>query len=89
MQTESNVTMSDLERRLQELRQELSTGETQLAALDKKRRETGETMLRIAGAIQVLEELLQAPAQHAAVSAATSADAPIAANGLQAASIKA
>lgn len=43
--------------RLQELRQELEIGSRQLEALERKRDETRETLLRIKGAIQVLEEL--------------------------------
>jgi hypothetical protein len=43
--------------RLAELRDELAEGGRQLAALDQRRAELRDTMLRIAGAIQVLEEL--------------------------------
>ncbi|HLJ46300.1 MAG TPA: hypothetical protein VKU01_09850 [Bryobacteraceae bacterium] len=45
--------------RLDVLRQEFNKGQQQLALLDRKRAETRDTMLRIAGAIQVLEEILQ------------------------------
>lgn len=62
MQAETDIGRADLERRLQELKLELATGQAQLASLDQKRRETSETMLRIVGAIQVLEELLQSTA---------------------------
>jgi predicted nuclease with TOPRIM domain len=44
--------------RLQELRKELEKGRQRLEDLDHERRELRDTMLRIAGAIQVLEELL-------------------------------
>jgi len=44
--------------RLEELREQLDQGRRQLDAIDRKRMETHETMLRIAGAMQVLEELL-------------------------------
>jgi len=47
-----------MEQRLQELREEFERGEKQLALLDQKRQELRDTMLRISGAIQVLEELL-------------------------------
>ena len=46
--------------RLQMLREEFDTGERQLADLDKQRAQLMETMLRISGAIQVLEELTDA-----------------------------
>lgn len=48
-----------IEKRLQELRTEYSRGEQQLAQLDQRRQELRDTILRISGAIQVLEELLQ------------------------------
>lgn len=44
-------------RRLTELRQELSTGQEQLANLEHRATELRQTLLRISGAIQVLEEL--------------------------------
>lgn len=62
MHNESGVAHAEIERRLRELKQELATGEAQLASLDKKRRETSDTMLRIVGAISVLEEMLLASA---------------------------
>lgn len=46
-----------IEARLTELRAELATGERLLAELDEKRERLRESMLRIAGAIQVLEEI--------------------------------
>jgi chromosome segregation ATPase len=49
-----------IEKRLQELRAEYGRGEQQLAQLDQRRQELHDTLLRISGAIQVLEELLQA-----------------------------
>jgi hypothetical protein len=55
--------------RLQTLRQELETGQKMLADLDARRLELQQTILRIGGAIQVLEELLAA-AQSAANGAA-------------------
>ena len=45
------------EQRMEELRNELAKGEQQLAALDRERAATRDTILRIQGAIQVLEEL--------------------------------
>lgn len=48
----------DLETRLAELRQELAAGQTTLEELERRKTELRDTMLRITGAIQVLEELL-------------------------------
>jgi hypothetical protein len=50
------------ERRAAELRDQLATGEAQLAELDRRRAGLRETLLRISGAIQVLEELATATA---------------------------
>jgi hypothetical protein len=48
--------------RLEELKNELIKGREKLAVLDRERQELRDTMLRISGAIQVLEELqAQAP----------------------------
>jgi prefoldin subunit 5 len=47
-----------LEKRLQELRREFKAGEAQLEDLDRRRAQLRDTLLRISGAIQVLEELL-------------------------------
>jgi hypothetical protein len=44
--------------RLQALQREYDTGQTMLAELDAKQLDLRQTLLRIAGAIQVLEELL-------------------------------
>ncbi len=49
-----------IEQRIEELRNELTKGEQHLAALDRERAGTRDTILRIQGAIQVLEELLAA-----------------------------
>ncbi|MCA9873027.1 MAG: hypothetical protein KC441_05215 [Anaerolineales bacterium] len=46
-----------LEQKLQELRYEYAKGQQQLAQLDQRRQELRDTMLRISGAIAVLEEL--------------------------------
>lgn len=45
--------------RLEELRQELAKGQKRLDMLDRERQEIRDTLLRISGAIQVLEELLR------------------------------
>lgn len=44
-------------RRLAELREEFEAGQKMLAELGEKRERLKESMLRIAGAVQVLEEL--------------------------------
>jgi hypothetical protein len=46
-----------IDARLVELRIELTRGQQRLDALDRERQEVRDTMLRISGAIQVLEEL--------------------------------
>ncbi len=46
-----------MEQRLQELHRELEKGQQEMARLDLRRQELRDTMLRISGAIQVLEEL--------------------------------
>lgn len=55
-----------LEQRLKSLKAELETGEKMLADLDAKRANLRETLLRISGAIQVLEEELKNAEQPAA-----------------------
>ncbi len=47
-----------LEKRLEELRAELEAGQKMLNELDTKRENLRQTLLRISGAIQVLEEEL-------------------------------
>ncbi|WP_266168309.1 hypothetical protein [Dyella subtropica] len=51
-------TPSRLEQRLAVLRQEYEAGQTQLRALEQRSRDLQNTMLRIHGAITVLEDLL-------------------------------
>ena len=55
-----------IEARLAELREQLAAGERTMAELDRRRDELRQTMLRIAGAVQVLAELLGGPAGAAA-----------------------
>lgn len=50
-----------LRHRLTQLQQDLATGRARLQQLDAQRTQLTETLLRIAGAVQVLEELLHAP----------------------------
>jgi uncharacterized coiled-coil protein SlyX len=47
-----------MEKRLEELKSELAAGEKLLAELQAQQASVQQTMLRIAGAIQVLQELL-------------------------------
>lgn len=63
--------MTAVQTRLAELRDELATGERTLAELDERRERLVTSMLRISGAVQVLEELAAAEAGGAA-----EADAP-------------
>lgn len=48
-----------MQERLAELRAEFEKGQQQLHLLDQQRAEIRDTLLRISGAIQVLEELLK------------------------------
>ena len=48
--------------RLAELRREQASGLEQLAEIQRKEQDLRATLLRISGAIQVLEELLEGPA---------------------------
>lgn len=48
-----------MNQRLQELREELDKGRQRMHALDRERESVRETMLRICGAIQVLEEFIE------------------------------
>lgn len=55
-----------LEDRLRELKEEFERGQSKLDALERESQQVRHTMLRISGAIQVIEELLQAPDAPAA-----------------------
>lgn len=57
---------NNIQTRLQQLRTEYQTGQQMLQELQQKQANLEQTLLRIAGAIQVLEELLaEAPEQAA------------------------
>ena len=56
------MTRAALDTRLAALRQELVAGQQELAQVHERRAFLTETLLRISGAVQVLEELLAAPA---------------------------
>jgi hypothetical protein len=55
-----------IQERLEALRKELETGQAELRKVEAQRTYLHETMLRISGAIQALEELLveEQPAEH-------------------------
>lgn len=67
---------AQIEKRLSALKTEYQNGEKLLGDLDVRRSELRDTMLRITGAIQVLEEALQEPdeeqPQHAPATASAS-----------------
>jgi prefoldin subunit 5 len=65
-----------LAQRLKALRQELETGQKMLADLEARRLELQQTILRITGAIQVLEELLAAESLAASGAASSDRTAP-------------
>ncbi|WP_309897330.1 hypothetical protein [Archangium sp.] len=50
-----------LERRLDTLKAEYEAGQKMLAELDAKRAQLTQTLLRIEGAMQVIQELREAP----------------------------
>lgn len=52
--------MTAVQTRLAELREELAAGEQALAEIDERRERLVTSMLRISGAVQVLEELAAA-----------------------------
>lgn len=49
---------TQLEKRLAELKSEYEAGQKMLADLERKRNELENTLMRISGAIQVIEEML-------------------------------
>jgi prefoldin subunit 5 len=51
------MTEASIQQRLDMLRSEYEKGQRQLEALERQRQEVRDTLLRISGAIQVLEEL--------------------------------
>jgi predicted nuclease with TOPRIM domain len=55
------LTAEQLRARLAELRRELEVGERRLQQLEAEKAQLRDTLLRISGAIQVIEELLAEP----------------------------
>ena len=64
-----------LRRRLEELKKEFETGQARLRELEQEQAYTRETLLRISGAIQVLEEAL---AEETKPDEAAASDSPAA-----------
>lgn len=54
---------TQLEQRLQSLKAEFESGQKMLADLEAKQANLRDTLLRISGAIQVLEEVLNEPSE--------------------------
>jgi prefoldin subunit 5 len=58
------IDADQLKERIEQLRHELDKGQAQMERLDRQRRQLRNTILRISGALQVLEELLGAASTH-------------------------
>jgi predicted nuclease with TOPRIM domain len=58
IETGQGYSREALTARLEELRAEFKAGEKQMEELEKRRAQLRDTLLRISGAIQVLEEML-------------------------------
>ncbi|HEV8483522.1 MAG TPA: hypothetical protein VGV87_08245 [Blastocatellia bacterium] len=56
----------ELQRKLDELKKEFEVGQNRLRELETEQAYVRETMLRISGAIQVLQELIDGPKQEQA-----------------------
>ena len=63
---DGEAVQEQIQARLEALKQELETGQAELRKVEMQRTYLHETMLRISGAIQALEELLaeEQPAEH-------------------------
>ena len=70
------VVRGELERRLTELRSEFEAGRRLEADLQARLSEVSQTVLRVSGAIQVLEELLSAEAGHNGAPADAAVEVP-------------
>jgi predicted nuclease with TOPRIM domain len=75
---EEKIMRDRLQTRLQELKKEFDTGQAHLQELEKQQVYLRETMLRISGAIQVLEELLaqEHPVEHHMVDSSETQPSP-------------
>jgi hypothetical protein len=76
-----------VQQRLEQLRSEFEAGQRMLAELDARRADLQQTLLRIGGAVQVLEELLGEQGGAAPASEGTQADDSASANGRVAAGV--
>ena len=63
-----------LQQRLEELKREYATGQEVMVELDKKQTALHDTLMRISGAVQVLEELLQEESGRGGESAVADSD---------------
>jgi hypothetical protein len=70
------VVRGELERRLTELRSEFEAGRRLEADLQARLSEVSRTVLRVSGAIQVLEELLSADGSRNGAPADTAVEVP-------------
>jgi sugar-specific transcriptional regulator TrmB len=66
MSKKDNPMREQLEQRLAELKNEFEAGQQMLADMENKKTELQATMLRISGAIQVLEEMLRSAREETA-----------------------
>ena len=66
-----------MERRRDELREQLRVGEQQLRELDEERVQLQQTLLRIAGATQLLDELLGDESANGSAPVTKDAGAPL------------
>ncbi len=73
---ETAVMRGRLDQRLKQLKAEFEAGQRALADLEAKQTSVRETMLRISGAIQVLEELLAGAAPEGADGAGSAEERP-------------
>ena len=65
-----------LKKRLEELKREYETGQARLRELEAETNHVGETMLRISGAIQVIQEMLNDSNEQAKSESAASGGEP-------------
>lgn len=72
MSPQSHPNQAKILERMDLLRADLEKGQGHLDLLDQQRQQVRDTLLRISGAIQVLEELLQGPAEPSSNIAPTS-----------------
>jgi sugar-specific transcriptional regulator TrmB len=64
MSKKDNPMREQLKQRLAELKNEFEAGQQMLADMENKKTELQATMLRISGAIQILEEMLRSAGEE-------------------------